>query len=85
MKIEDIQVFLNLAETLSFFTTADAMFLSPSAVTYSIKNLEKQLGTRLFLRNSHGVILTEKGRVFYDDMRKMMSDWTSALEHLREE
>lgn len=85
MKIEDIQIFLKLAKTLSFFTTADSMFLSPSAVTYSIKNLEKQLGVKLFHRSSHGVTLTEKGEIFYRDMRTMMTGWENALEHLREE
>ena len=85
MKIEDIQVFLKLSKTLSFFTTADEMFLSPSAVTYSIKSLEKQLNTKLFHRSSHGVSLTEKGEIFYQDMRNMMASWELALEHLQEE
>ncbi len=85
LKIEDIQIFLKLARTRSFSTTADALFLSPSAVTYSIKNLEKQLGAKLFHRSSHGVALTEKGELFYRDMRRMMADWETALEHLREE
>ncbi len=85
MKIEDIQVFLKLSKTLSFFSTADEMFLSPSAVTYSIKSLEKQLNTKLFHRSSHGVSLTEKGEVFYQDMRNMMATWDLALEHLQEE
>ena len=85
MKIEDIRVFLKLAKTLSFFATADALYLSPSAVSYSIKNLEKQLDVKLFHRSSHGVALTEKGKVFYRDMRAMMADWEEALDHLREE
>ncbi|MDO4974410.1 MAG: LysR family transcriptional regulator [Eubacteriales bacterium] len=85
MKIEDIQIFMKLTKTLSFFSTADELFLSPSAVTYAIKNLEKQLGVKLFHRSSHGVTLTEKGEIFYRDMRGMLASWEMAQVHLHEE
>ena len=42
--------------------TAENSFISQSAISKSIKKLEEELGTKLFIRNKNGVILTDKGK-----------------------
>lgn len=42
--------------------TAENTFISQSAISKSIKRLESELQTKLFIRNKNGVVLTDKGK-----------------------
>ena len=57
-----LKVFCTVAETLSFSKAATLIGISQPAVTKHIAVLEKELGYALFLRISHTLILTEKGK-----------------------
>ena len=73
----EIDVFLVLAETLSFRRTAERVHLSQPAVTAVIGRLEEALGVRLFDRTTRQVQLTEPGQVFLAQ--------ASRLRHMTEE
>ena len=47
-------------------------YISQSAVSQSIKQLERDLQTRLFARNSRGVTLTAEGQMLYEYVRSAM-------------
>ena len=51
---------------------AQALYISQSAVSQSIKQLEHDLQTRLFARNSRGVTLTAEGQMLYEYVRSAM-------------
>ena len=51
---------------------AQALYISQSAVSQSIKQLERDLQTRLFARNSRGVTLTAEGQMLYEYVRSAM-------------
>ena len=51
---------------------AQALYISQSAVSQSIKQLERDLQTRLFARNSRGVTLTADGQMLYEYVRSAM-------------
>lgn len=57
------KVFYNVAKSLSFSEAAEALFISQSAVSQSIKTLEKRLGHRLFIRSTKRVALTKEGEL----------------------
>lgn len=57
------KVFYNVAKSLSFSEAAEALFISQSAVSQSIKTLEKRLNQRLFIRSTKRVALTKEGEL----------------------
>ena len=70
MEIRQLNIFLKAAETLNFAEAARLLFMTQSAFTQNIKQLEEELGVSLFDRNSHSVHLTEAGEVMQEYARK---------------
>jgi DNA-binding transcriptional LysR family regulator len=69
-----MRIFVRVAETGSFAETARQMNMSAPAVTRSIAGLEDLIGTRLFVRTTRTVKLTESGRRYVDDCRRILAD-----------
>lgn len=57
------KVFYYVASTLSFSEAASQLFISQSAVSQSIKTLEKKLNQTLFIRSTKKVQLTPEGEI----------------------
>lgn len=76
------KIFLSVAENQSISKAAARLYISQPAVSITIRKLEESLNTTLFIRKSKGVVLTEKGRLLYDNARKalhMLSDTEKSL------
>ena len=76
------KIFLSAAENKSISKAAASLYISQPAVSITIKKLEENLNTTLFVRRSKGVELTEKGRLLYDSVKKafqMLSDTEKSL------
>lgn len=69
-----MRVFAKVAETGGFAPAARALDLSPPAVTRAVAALEAQIGTRLLVRTTRTVKLTEAGARYYDDCRRILAD-----------
>ena len=61
INLELYKVFYYVATTLSFSEASRQLFISQSAVSQSIKTLEKKLGHTLFIRSTKRVQLTPEG------------------------
>lgn len=57
------KVFFNVASTLSFSEASKQLFISQSAVSQSIKTLERKLDQTLFIRSTKRVQLTPEGEI----------------------
>ena len=57
------KVFYYVASTLSFSEAASQLFISQSAVSQSIKTLERKLDQTLFIRSTKKVQLTPEGEI----------------------
>ena len=57
------KVFYHVAKSLSFSEAAETLFISQSAVSQSIKTLEKRLNQTLFIRSTKRVALTKEGEL----------------------
>ena len=57
------KVFYYVANTLSFSEASKQLFISQSAVSQSIKALEKKIGQTLFVRSTKKVLLTPEGEI----------------------
>lgn len=63
MNMNNLRIFVQVAETLNITEAAKALFISQPAVSKAIKNMELSLGIKLFVRDKHnGLLLTETGR-----------------------
>lgn len=69
VKLELYKVFKEVAEAGNITAAAQSLYISQSAVSQSIKQLESDLQTRLFARNSRGVSLTADGKMLYEYVR----------------
>lgn len=72
-KLELYRVFKEVAYHGSISGASKQLYISQSAVSQSIKQLEEQLETRLFIRNSRGVELTADGALLYDYVKSALS------------
>ena len=61
INLELYKVFYYVATTLSFSEASRQLFISQSAVSQSVKTLEKKLGHTLFIRSTKKVFLTPEG------------------------
>jgi len=57
------KVFYYVAKTLSFSEASKELYISQSAVSQSVKTLEKELGHKIFTRSTKSVSLTDEGEV----------------------
>lgn len=66
VNFELYRIFYEVAKEKNITKAAEKLLISQPAVSKSIKNLETQLGGKLFIRTKKGVVLTEEGNVFYN-------------------
>ncbi len=79
-RFHSIQVFVKVAECGGFAAAARDLAMSPPAVTRAIAMLEDRLGTRLFVRTTRSVRLTESGDRFLQDGRRILLELEEAEE-----
>ena len=61
MELRQLKYFVKTAQTLSFSKASKQLFVSQSALSQQIQQLEQELNIQLFQRNSHSVRMTEAG------------------------
>ena len=77
-----LNVFKEVAEKKSFSKAAEAIYISQPAVSLQIRNLEEQLGAKLFERTPEGVILTRAGQVLLKYAERILSDYKEAKKEI---
>src|SRR3954464_15642009 len=76
--VHQLKSFLAVAENLSFTRAAETLFLTQSAVSHQIADLERALGVELFTRHGRTIELTAAGRVLVDRSRRIFADLRDA-------
>ena len=72
LPLNNLNAFAAAAEHLSFQKAAEVLYVTPSAVSHQIRNLEKILGYKLFDRLDRGVSLTPHGKRLFADIAAPM-------------
>lgn len=67
------KVFYHVAVTLSFSEASKQLFISQSAVSQSVKVLEKKLNQALFIRSTKRVQLTPEGEILFKHIEPAMN------------
>jgi DNA-binding transcriptional LysR family regulator len=78
MELRHLEHFIAIAEESSFTQAARRLHLSQSALSVSIRALERDLGARLFERTSHEVALSDAGRALLPEARQIIANVDAA-------
>ena len=77
--IRGLRSFCVASKCLSFKHAAAQLFLTPSAVSHQIKQLEEQLGLVLFKRGTRSIELTSSGKQFYQSIQPIIHQLESTI------
>ena len=84
MELRQLKYFVKTAKTLNFSEAAKALFVTQSTLSQQIRQLEQEIDTVLFVRDSHSVQLTESGERLLPLAEKTLKDATSCLDMVRD-
>lgn len=73
MELLQLQYFCHAAKSENFSVTAKAFSVPASNISQTIKRLESELGAPLFDRKSNRVLLNERGKEFYKEIKKALA------------
>lgn len=83
MHISQMRCFIAVAESLHFGRAAQSLDMLPASLGRQIRLLEERLETRLFVRTTRNVALTEAGAAIIEDVRNLVVQADRLDEKLR--
>ena len=85
MHIETLKIFCDLVETQSFSLAAERNFVTQSAVSQQVRNLEEKFKRRLLerVRGRRELKLTATGEIFYQECRNVLASYDQLQENMR--
>jgi DNA-binding transcriptional LysR family regulator len=75
MEDHRLKAFCLVIEMKSFSKAAEAKFITQSAMSHLIKNLEDELGVKLINRKGKALTPTPAGRIFYDHAKRILDQY----------
>lgn len=78
-----LDTFLAVADCGSFSRAAERLHISSTAIVKQINQLEDEIGIRLFRRSKRGVALTEAGKTFQVEARRLIRSSEEILQRIR--
>jgi DNA-binding transcriptional LysR family regulator len=73
MTLDQLQIFIAVAEREHVTRAADALGLAPPSVSAAVASLEREFGTKLFHRVGRGIVVTEGGKLLLDEARALVN------------
>jgi DNA-binding transcriptional LysR family regulator len=84
MEIRQLRAFLAIAELGTFTAAAQRVHVTQAAISMQIRQLENELGSKLFVRAPRRVMLTEAGEHLLQRARQILRDHDAALDEIAE-
>ena len=75
MTLTQLRYVIAAADTGSMNEAAKKLFISQPSLSQALRELEKEIGIEIFLRNNRGVILTEEGKEFLGYARQVTEQY----------
>jgi DNA-binding transcriptional LysR family regulator len=73
MTLDQLQIFIAVAQREHVTRAADALGLAPPSVSAAVASLEREFGTKLFHRVGRGIVVTEGGKLLLDEARALVN------------
>ena len=83
MELRHLRYFVSVAEALSFTKAAEKLHTAQPSLTRQIRDLEEELGVRLLNRTKQQVTLTNEGRSFLADAKRLLALAAETVESVR--
>lgn len=83
MELRHLRCFLAVAQELHFARAAEKLHIEQSPLSRAIKELEEELGVRLFDRNTRGTRMTRSGQIFMDHVPRVFAALSQARDSVR--
>ena len=77
MELRHLRYFAVVGEEEHFGRAADRLHVVQPVLTRQVRQLEEELGCALFERLKRGVRLTEAGKSFFEEAKRLLSDLES--------
>ena len=61
MTLSDYIIFTTVSELKNMSLASDKLYLTRSAISHAISRIEREIGFPLFIKNTHGIELTDNG------------------------
>src|SRR5882672_10786663 len=84
MEIRQLRAFVAIAESGTFTAGAVRVHVTQAAVSMQIRQLESEVGAKLFIRAPRNVILTEAGEKLLERARHILREHDAAIEEMAE-
>ena len=84
MEIRQLKAFVAIAESGTFTAAALRVHVTQAAISMQIRQLENELGAKLFVRAPRHVILTEAGEHLLHRARQILREHDAAIEEISE-
>ncbi len=72
MNLKSLEYFITVAKYSSFSKAAKQLFVTQPTLSRHVADLEKELKTQLFIRESKKVVLTDSGKICYEEAQKIL-------------
>ena len=72
MNIQQLRYIVAIANSGTFREAAEKMYVSQPSLSISVRDLEKELGFKIFRRTSSGTFLTRRGMEFYEKAQELV-------------
>lgn len=82
MNFEQLTYFIAIVENDTYFNAAEYLNMSQSNLSKQIIKLENELAIDLFDRSYRSAVLTDAGRLFYNDALQLIDQYHKVLQHI---
>ncbi len=86
LNFKHLRYFWSVASYGSIVKAAETLFVTPQTISSQLRDLEQQVGHKLFKKSGRNLVLTETGQLVFsyaDEMFKLGSDLQDALDGAR--
>ena len=84
MDLHQMEYFIAVCDYGGVTPAAEALFLTPQALSKSIRKLEEELDTPLFSREKSGLVLTPFGEKALEEIRRLVNEYHTAALRLKQ-